>query len=53
MKILSGSIIFLVCLAGVAWATPAIAPGPEVGAGVVGMAAAAGLVYLINRRKRS
>lgn len=52
MKILSSGFIFLVCLAGAASAT-AIGPGPEISGGVVGMAVAAGLVFLINRRKRS
>jgi hypothetical protein len=53
MKILGSSIIFLVSLAGSAWAiTPVGAPGPEITSGILGMTMAAGLVYLINRRKR-
>jgi len=53
MKIFSSSLIFLVSLAGSAWAvTPAGAPGPEITSGILGMTMAGGLVYLINRRKR-
>jgi hypothetical protein len=53
MKIFSSSLIFLACLTGSAWAiTPAGAPGPEITSGILGMTMAAGLVYLINRRKR-
>lgn len=52
MKILSSSFIFLICLAGSAWAT-AVGPGPEISGGVLGMTLAVGVVYLINRRKRS
>jgi hypothetical protein len=54
MKILS-SLFFLISLLDSAWAgtnTP-VAPGPEMSAGVVGMTLAAGVVYLIKRRKRS
>jgi hypothetical protein len=51
MKIFT-SLFFLVSLAGSAWAT-AIAPGPEMSTGVLGMTAAAGVIYLIKRRKRS
>jgi hypothetical protein len=29
-----------------------VAPGPEMSAGIVGMTLAAGVVYLIKRRKR-
>jgi hypothetical protein len=54
MKIL-GSFFFLISLVGSAWAgTAAVgAPGPEMSAGVIGMTLAAGVVYLIKRRKRS
>jgi len=53
MKIL-GSLFFLICLVGSAWAGGALpGPGPEMSAGVVGMTLAAGVVYLIKRRKRS
>ena len=52
MKILS-SLFFLICFAGSAWAGPLAAPGPEMSAGIVGMTLAAGVVYLIKRRKRS
>jgi hypothetical protein len=51
MKIFTG-LFFLVSLTGSAWAIEAIAPGPEMSAGVVGMTLAAGVVYLIKRRKR-
>jgi hypothetical protein len=51
MKLFSSSLIFLVSLAGSAWATVG-APGPEITSGILGMTMAAGLVYLINRRKR-
>jgi hypothetical protein len=50
VKIFS-SLFFLVCLGGSAWATVG-APGPEMSAGIVGMTLAAGVVYLIKRRKR-
>lgn len=50
MKIFSG-LVFLIGLTGSAWAVPA--PGPEMSSGVIGMTLAAGVVYLINRRKRS
>ena len=57
MKIFT-SLAFLVSLAGSAWAFPPGgdgfgAPGPEMSAGIVGMTLAAGVVYLIKRRKRS
>jgi hypothetical protein len=52
MKILTG-LFFLVCLGGSAWALSLPAPGPEMSAGIVGMTLAAGVVYLIKRRKRS
>jgi hypothetical protein len=52
MKIIT-SVFFLVSLAGSAWAGPLAAPGPEMSAGIVGMTLAAGVVYLIKRRKRS
>jgi hypothetical protein len=52
MKIL-GSFFFLISLVGSAWAAPVGAPGPEMSAGVIGMTLAAGVVYLIKRRKRS
>jgi hypothetical protein len=49
-----GSLFFLINIAGSAWAgTPVQAPGPEMSAGVIGMTLAAGVVYLIKRRKRS
>ena len=54
MKILS-SLFLLISLVGSAWAGvgPPPAPGPEMSAGVIGMTLAAGVVYLIKRRKRS
>jgi hypothetical protein len=52
MKIFTG-LIFLVSLAGSAWAAAAVAPGPEMSAGIIGMTLAAGVVYLIKRRERS
>ena len=52
MKIL-GSLFFLISITGSAWAGAATAPGPEMSAGVIGMTLAAGVVYLIKRRKRS
>jgi hypothetical protein len=51
MKIL-GSLFFLISLVGSAWAGSAVAPGPEMSAGIVGMTLAAGVVYLIKRRQR-
>ena len=52
MKLFSG-IIFLLSLAGSAWAAPYGAPGPEMSAGVIGMTLVAGVVYLLKRRTRS
>jgi hypothetical protein len=52
MKILA-SLFFLVSVVGSAWAGTAPAPGPEMSAGVIGMTLAAGVVYLIKRRRRS
>jgi hypothetical protein len=52
MRIFTG-LFFLVSLGSSAWAAVAQAPGPEMSAGVVGMTLAAGVVYLIKRRKRS
>jgi hypothetical protein len=52
MKIF-GSLFFLIGLVGFAWAGTQGAPGPEMSAGIVGMTLAAGVVYLIKRRKRS
>jgi hypothetical protein len=53
MRIITG-ILFLVGLAGFAWAGgTSSAPGPEMSAGIVGMTLAAGVVYLIKRRKRT
>jgi LPXTG-motif cell wall-anchored protein len=61
MKIFT-SLFFLISLVGSAWAgvfpgggPPVIggAPGPEMSAGIVGMTLAAGVVYLLKRRKRS
>jgi hypothetical protein len=52
------TLFFLISLAGSALAaTPTAAyvrvgPGPEMGAGVLGMALAAGMLYLIKRRNR-
>jgi hypothetical protein len=50
MKIFTG-LVFLVSLTGTAWAQ-SVAPGPEMSAGIVGMTLAAGVVYLLKRRKR-
>jgi hypothetical protein len=52
MKILGG-LFFLIILAGSAWAGTLAVPGPEMSAGVIGMTLAAGVVYLIKRRRRS
>jgi hypothetical protein len=56
MKVLS-SVFFLISLVESAWAGvgPGFNPaaGPEMSAGIVGMTLAAGMVYLIKRRKRS
>jgi hypothetical protein len=52
MKMFTG-LFFLVCLAGSAWASPSPAPAPEMDAGILGMAAAAGAIYLMKRFKRS
>jgi hypothetical protein len=61
MRIIT-SILFLVSQVGSAWAgnfpgggPPVIggAPGPVMGAGIVGMTLAGSVLYLIKRRKRS
>jgi hypothetical protein len=52
MKVVT-SILFLVCLSGSAWAVPAAGPAPEIDAGILGMSAIAGVIYLLQRRKRS
>jgi hypothetical protein len=52
MKIFTG-LFFLISLVGLASAAALAAPGPEMSAGVIGMTLAAGVVYLIKRRKRS
>ena len=44
--------IALIGLTESGWAS-VIAPGPEVAGGILGMVAAAGALYLINRRRRS
>jgi hypothetical protein len=53
MKILS-SLAFSIFFVGSAWAGPTAptAPGPAMGAGVIGMTVAAGVIYLIKRRNR-
>lgn len=51
MKVIFSGLVFLISLAGSACAQVQ-APGPEMSAGIVGMTLAAGVVYLINRRKR-
>ena len=43
MKIFT-SLVFLICLAGSAWAGQLPAPGPEMSAGVIGMTLAAGVL---------
>jgi hypothetical protein len=50
MRIVTG-LFFLTCLAGSAWAIQAQAPAQEMSAGIVGMTLAAGVVYMIKRRK--
>jgi hypothetical protein len=54
MKVFT-SIFFLISLieSATAGGTTRIAPGPEMSAGIIGMTLAAGVVYLIKRRKRS
>ena len=47
------SIFCLVCLASSAWAVPATASAPEIDTGILGIAAAAGVVYLTKQFKRS
>jgi len=49
-KILSG--LFLIILAVPAMAQTAPAPAPEVDGGILGMMFAAGMIYLVNRRRR-
>ena len=52
MRIFTG-LFFLACLTGSAWAVMAVAPAPEIDAGVLGMTAAVGAIYLIKRFQRS
>jgi hypothetical protein len=51
MKIFTG-LFFLICLGGSAWAQ-SVAPAPEMDAGILGITAAAGAIYLMKRFKRS
>jgi len=51
MRIIT-SIFFLSCLVGSAWANVS-APAPEIDTGILGIAAAAGAIYLMKRFKRS
>jgi hypothetical protein len=46
------SIFFLACLAGSALASTGV-PAPEIDVGILGMAAAGGMIYLMKRFKRS
>jgi hypothetical protein len=53
MRIITG-IFFLTCLGGSAWALHfSPAPAPEIDTGILGMAAAAGVIYLAKRFKQS
>jgi hypothetical protein len=52
---IASAIFFLISFAGSAWATGHhhhMGPGPEIGAGILGMTLAGGVVYLIKRRNR-
>ena len=51
MRIVTG-VFFLTCLAGSAWAGARAALAPEIDTGILGIAAAAGLIYLTRRFKR-
>jgi hypothetical protein len=51
MRIITG-VFFLTCLAGSAWAITPV-PAPEIDTGILGIAAAAGAIYLAKRFKRS
>ena len=50
MKFLS-VFVALIALTEPVWARIVEGPGPEVAGGVLGMMAAAGAIYLINRRR--
>jgi len=52
MSKLLSSLLFIICITAPAAATPAV-PAPDVGAGVLGTMLAAGVVYLMKRRRRS
>jgi hypothetical protein len=51
MRVVTG-LFFLTCLAGSAWATVVYVPAPEIDTGILGIAAAAGVIYLTKRFKR-
>ena len=53
MSKLLSAVLFCLALAGPALATPRAAPTPEIDAGILGMMAAGGVVYLLKRRNRS
>jgi len=53
IRLFSSAMLLTVSVIGSALATPSIpgVPSPEIGGGVVGTIVAAGVVYLINRRR--
>ena len=51
-KTLSSSLFLIIALAGPAMAS-VVGPAPEVDGGIVGLMLAAGVVYLIKRRRRT
>jgi hypothetical protein len=53
MKIITGLFLLFSFAASASAGGTIGAPGPEMSGGVVGMTLAAGVVYLIKRRKRS
>ena len=50
-RLFTSAMLLTVVVAGEALATPVAVPAPEIGGGIVGTMVAAGVVYLINRRR--
>ena len=52
-KIFTGVVLAVVCAAPAMAGYAVAAPAPEVAGGILGMTFAAGIVYLVQRRRRS
>ena len=51
IRLFSSAVLLAVSVVGTSLATPVAVPAPEIGGGMVGTMVAAGVVYLINRRR--